>query len=362
MGRRQIIAPTPERGKVQALEGLRALMAWWVVFGHLSHTLGLNLPLIDNNTLAVDVFVILSGYVIFRLIDVKQEAYGPYLVRRMFRIFPLYLSVLLVSTILLPVYARALADIPFHTARNVERLTQTIEAIRALPTHLLFHIPLLQGLVPTYIIPDVAYTIVGQAWSISLELQYYLVAPLIFLSISRPRLLPLVVIAVIALLLVRGMTDAFLGHKILLFGIGITSHLAVHHVRQPEQRLALIVLIGLGIGVIIQRPASVIPVAIWAVAFASTRYDNHRLPRAIQRVLIARPLVFLGERSYSIYMVHMIPLYLGVFLLNQLAISHFEYGLLLILFTSALTLGVSMVTFLLIEKPGIMLGARLAGR
>jgi peptidoglycan/LPS O-acetylase OafA/YrhL len=40
--------------------------------------LGWTLPLINRNTLAVDVFIVLSGFVIAGLIDRRNEAYLPY--------------------------------------------------------------------------------------------------------------------------------------------------------------------------------------------------------------------------------------------------------------------------------------------
>ncbi|MDO9607223.1 MAG: hypothetical protein Q7J26_01760 [Brevundimonas sp.] len=55
-------APSDER--IAPLEGVRGLMAWWVVLGHYAHTVGLTNPILENNALAVDVFVILSGFVI----------------------------------------------------------------------------------------------------------------------------------------------------------------------------------------------------------------------------------------------------------------------------------------------------------
>ena len=49
---------TQRHSKIQSLEGLRALMAWWVVLGHVSLTFDYDLPIVDRNTLAVDVFVL----------------------------------------------------------------------------------------------------------------------------------------------------------------------------------------------------------------------------------------------------------------------------------------------------------------
>lgn len=43
--------------RIAPLEGIRGIMAWWVVVGHVAHTVGLEIPLISNNALAVDVFI-----------------------------------------------------------------------------------------------------------------------------------------------------------------------------------------------------------------------------------------------------------------------------------------------------------------
>jgi peptidoglycan/LPS O-acetylase OafA/YrhL len=114
-----MIYVSPKRAKIGALEGLRGLMAWWVVLGHLSVSFDWSLPLVDNNTLAVDVFIVLSGFVIARLIDRKAEGYAPFITRRAFRLFPLYLVVLAVSVSLLWVQLGAWAEIPIRNEKTL---------------------------------------------------------------------------------------------------------------------------------------------------------------------------------------------------------------------------------------------------
>lgn len=89
---------------IKELEGLRGLMALWVVFGHSLAALPLinqHVPPTALNSYAVDVFIILSGFVIFFMIDNKRQPYFQYITQRFFRIFPLYLLVLVASTILI---------------------------------------------------------------------------------------------------------------------------------------------------------------------------------------------------------------------------------------------------------------------
>lgn len=89
---------------IKELEGLRGLMAIWVVLGHSLAALPIinkHVPPTLLNSYAVDVFIILSGFVIFFMIDNKKQSYPQYIIQRFFRIFPLYLLILAVSVFLI---------------------------------------------------------------------------------------------------------------------------------------------------------------------------------------------------------------------------------------------------------------------
>jgi peptidoglycan/LPS O-acetylase OafA/YrhL len=215
-------------------------MAWWVVAGHVSLALNWDLPLIDSNKLAVDVFILLSGFVIALLVERKAETYPAYLVRRGFRLFPLYIVVLIASSILLPVQLAAWKAAP-PTGVNLYRVALAQEAISNFGFHFLTHVPLLQGIVPKCINSEVAYTIVGQAWSISLEWQFYIVAPALILAMLSRRWF----IAVAGLISLAApsflFTDAYIGGKILLFSVGIATKAALRPERRSESLTALTV-------------------------------------------------------------------------------------------------------------------------
>ncbi len=252
---RTVATPTLEREKIQALEGLRGVMAAWVMLGHVSLTFDLGVPLIDQNTLPVDVFIILSGFVIFRLIDLKREPYPQYLARRAFRIFPLYLLVLLASAALLWIQLQAMTDIPFQSTRNLGRLTLARAAIDHLPQHLLAHLPLFQGLVPDRFLPLGAYAILGQSWSVSMEWQFYIVAPLAFAALARRRWWIVLAVAIAALVFIRvHVNDAFLGAKVLHFALGGGSYFLIN--RCPPARIPVAVLVLIGITVLAAWPGS----------------------------------------------------------------------------------------------------------
>src|SRR5579872_2939516 len=100
---------TSERmGKVRAIEGLRGVLALWVVLGHILAAAGLGehwrgpFAVLAAGGNAVDAFIIVSGFVIFYLIETARESYGRFIFRRALRLYPVYLLCLLVSIPLLP--------------------------------------------------------------------------------------------------------------------------------------------------------------------------------------------------------------------------------------------------------------------
>ncbi len=86
---------------VPALTGLRGIAAWWVVIYHFSEPLERVLPawmyeVVKQGYLAVDLFFILSGYVLYlayadSLREMKWRPVWRFWVNRLIRIYPLYI-------------------------------------------------------------------------------------------------------------------------------------------------------------------------------------------------------------------------------------------------------------------------------
>ncbi|MGA7936760.1 MAG: acyltransferase family protein, partial [Kovacikia sp.] len=100
--------------RITEFEGLRALLAWWFFLGHAlvfsGFTDSKSLPIFASwlleNGYAVDVFIILSGFVIFLLLDTNpHKSYAQFIVERLFRIYPIFLVALLVGVALTPLQA-----------------------------------------------------------------------------------------------------------------------------------------------------------------------------------------------------------------------------------------------------------------
>src|ERR1700754_946146 len=81
--------------RFQAIEGLRGVLAWAVVFSHLvyfadTYTHGFGGRIAHIGRPSVLIFIIVSGFVITHVLIERPEPYGSYLARRFMRIFPLF--------------------------------------------------------------------------------------------------------------------------------------------------------------------------------------------------------------------------------------------------------------------------------
>ncbi|MEP9400293.1 acyltransferase [Sphingomonas sp. VNH70] len=177
--------------KFVAIESLRGWMAWWVVLGHAIHLSGTGalfagypLKLLPAGGLAVNVFMVVSGFVIAHLLLGAREGYGPYLLRRGWRLLPLMVVMLALAALVRPLYALAFIDNPFAAERAAAALRFQSEAA-AWPAHLIAHLTMLHGALPGEILRYANLSFLAPAWSISLEWQFYIVAPLLLLLLTR---------------------------------------------------------------------------------------------------------------------------------------------------------------------------------
>ena len=95
----------PDAAYVPALTGLRGIAAWWVVLYHFSDPLAGHAPAwfyagVKQGYLAVDLFFVLSGYVIFLtsakgLQSINWHSVSRFWINRLIRIYPLHLTVML---------------------------------------------------------------------------------------------------------------------------------------------------------------------------------------------------------------------------------------------------------------------------
>jgi peptidoglycan/LPS O-acetylase OafA/YrhL len=363
-----------------AIEGARAWLAWGVVLSHINQSLGLDEMFGGHWVWAaragegVFVFIAISGFVITHLVLDKHEPYPRYLLRRAFRLFPAYWIGYAIALAVLPFAVASLAHMPWandpaYTWDTLIYNWSDAMAHNAWP-QILLHLLLLQGVVPDSVLPFSGTAVLGPAWSLTLEWQFYLVAPALIWALASKRWRLLTVVVVTAALALFHL-DAF-GHFMLpnflpgaayIFMIGIACRLGF---RQAQQ-VALPPEVALGCLVVGAIFPDVLWLSVWFALYVFLlngerwRTEPSFIASGFRAAFGSKAAQYLGARSYSVYILHLPILQLltwgfvthGVFTQVQL------FAILLVA-TSVSVLIASDILYRLVERPMITLGARLA--
>lgn len=347
--------------KFAALEGLRGWLAWAVVADHLAYwsdTWGVLGHILRNTgTPAVMVFIIISGFVITHLVSEGREPYRVYITRRFFRLFPLFAVMCIVGYF--AYHLQTQISVPFDPVFMdwLHRIVASMD--QYLWWHVMSHATMLFGTVPYSWLPETDYVFVMYAWSISLEWQFYLVAPLIVWAlVRRPVLAPVLALgfAAIQILLRKMLAGSYEQSALMLvvsgwFAVGIASRLLYPsfegRIKQWYIPLACIIALY---AVTHQQT-----LAVWAVVYLGLLAP----PSRFYQLVLESPLpLYLGSRSYSTYLGHfpviVVCQYLGVRWLGHVP----GYPALALMVIPS-TLLLSEVLYRTIELPGIRLGSKL---
>lgn len=341
--------------RVHNFESLRGLLALFVVSIHIYLISGLtpdSLGIFHRLVMLhapVDVFIILSGFVIFLLLDSRQEPFHLYIIRRAFRIFPAYLVCLAILIPILPLSLSVVESLPWRPDFVQGEIGALEASIQQFLPHLLSHLTLTNGLFGHWL-PYSAFSFLGPAWSLSLEWQFYTVAPFIWACFkTKNRLTALLAVCVLTLAFWQfrhGEYMGFLPQKLPFFLVGILTFYVFKYRSAPLSKpfhwqswAMLIVYTGwvactLGFEAII----------IWAsVAFLSYR----KMP-----VLEVPVLNYLGQISFSLYISHMLFVYIAMLLLQPFHIqTSWLYFTCLYSLSVPMVIGFSHVLYRQVEKP-----------
>ncbi|MCC4105228.1 acyltransferase family protein [Serratia ureilytica] len=357
---------------IKELDGLRGLMALWVVAGHAYEAIPSMtkiIPITLLNDFAVDVFIVLSGFVIFNLLNKGKLSYKKYITQRWMRLFPIYLVVLAASISSMYFYREILTIAPFSPSTE-HRIYQVDTYLSNQISHLLPHIFLLQGVIPERILPLAGTTIVGQAWSASVEWQFYLIAPVLFVFLSklmaspsnRAFLLAFSFLVVMILLSKILHNKAFAGGSMASFLIGFISFFFYRDIL-PSITLAKLKTISFLVVVssILLLKKDCIGYVIWFVTFFAVLIGmKSERGNLITKSFDNKIMQIVGKVSYSVYMVHMLVIYFSLYLFVALEVNVGFGYLMLVPISIIVSLIISMVTFKFIEQPMMNLGKRVS--
>jgi len=329
-----------ERRNIPALTGLRGVAAAWVMLFHMT----IGIPIVRYGYLGVDAFFILSGYVLTYVYAGKLANVGDYfgfLRARLARIYPLHLATLCVLALMVV----ALPDFADRYPIPDERWGFG---------------PFLASL---FLVQNWGYFLPTSwntpAWSLSAEWFAYLIFPLFLFATqwSRSKITPLVLagslfLALYAAFTLKGMSSLLAGgvpgmlRMTCEFAAGCLLCRAVANGLPRLPPVADIAALALLLIAVMAGEAFTF-LALPAVALL-VLLAVQQSPTA--RLLSKAPIVFLGEISYSIYLIHWILIQGSQwFLSGRLAGTSWQViwniGLVLV------CIGISTLSYRWIEQP-----------
>jgi peptidoglycan/LPS O-acetylase OafA/YrhL len=346
-----------------------------VVLGHIVLFAGLSrvgFPdrLGDMASVSVEVFIIVSGFVITHLLLTRREAYLPYIAKRFFRLFPAFVACAAAGAAAIAVSRTPWPSDPTYQYGLQLAALKDAEA-RHLTAHVLLHLTMLHGMFPNNVLNVSQWALLPTAWSASLEWQFYLVAPVVVLLFRRKGGAILVALLTIGGLWSygHGYLGTFESPSILpgaaeFFLLGIASRFCWGEIKVPAPASVAIAI--LTIGYLTQQMAIGLWLAfltyMFRAATEATGADRWLL-RAGDALFASRTAEWAGKRTYSVYLVHY-PIF--QLLLTAMAFAGLRSpaqvaGLLLIL-GFPLTALVAEVVHRCVELPGIELGREIARR
>jgi peptidoglycan/LPS O-acetylase OafA/YrhL len=343
----------PLRHQNRALTSIRGVAALWVVGLHLQFGLSLlgyreGGAIFKPGYLAVDIFFILSGFVITAVHrDLATATDGmDFFIRRVFRIYPLHLFVL---TLLLALWLWEVTQYGSHD-----------------PTEQLRDLPIVALLLQPYLIQGLTWNTVS--WSIGVEMLCYLLFPLA-LRLLCPRPLPgtLLLLAVACLFERHAHSEMVWGWPAIQrglagFALGMVLQQASSLLPRPSGRAAdLFGILALAGIVFALSTHAAQDVPLWAALLIfALAAERGRLSRALG----APPLYWLGQISFSLYLLHPTLASLAFALLPPAALHLGPHATPVVwsAILLAVLLGLATVTWALVEEPARRLGGRLARR
>lgn len=343
--------------KILALESLRGLAAFLVFLHHIPawEPAIQSLPVLRNAQLMVDLFFVLSGYVIYRSYGERIRGAGDiarFQFLRFGRLYPVHLLVML---------GFGLAELSKYLVE--QRLgaqfgRPAFEHLTAL--NVAANLTLTQSL---GLFPDLP-AINGPSWSVSTEFYTYLLFAFVALcprpaKIGAFAALAAAAIACLALVdaqtlvrhgnLLRCIAGFFLG---CLTALG-SERMSRAGLRVPGWTLGL--MLALVVALLCFQPTEEkISLAIQPLSVGLILATVHGARGPLLALLNSAPLVMLGTLSYSVYMCHYLILWsVDNVLQHVLRTGPLGTGAALGAYaaTIALTLGVSALVYRLIEQP-----------
>ena len=360
------------------VEGLRALACLTVVFNHAiaeSYPSAYHVSIPENLSLlrlwfafghhAVTAFIVISGFCLglpAASQQFKREiGWGTFMVRRIARILPPYYAALIISLII----AWAFFPSPVGIHYDFSAHPRSID--------ILSHVLILQNIVGT---GEINYSL----WSIATELHIYAGFPLLVKVLSKRggwfhALLGVLISFALSFLLLETRLSRAYVHLAGAFIVGVGASWVVsgdhnHNFTNILRKISKPVAIGF-----------MTLVVVWTIILPRSLYKPFILPHDFlvmigigailiwcgsisgfgRKLLELKPLVWLGERSYSLYLLH-VPIQAALLkvAINSLDLTHTERLVFSLTVGFGILLGLTWVFHRFVEIPAMALSRGVA--
>ena len=343
--------PTGERFVL--VDALRGIAAFAVLCHHLLHNSSLERPLwkilpgwfaefCHFGAFGVQIFFVLSGFVIahsLRNVSLTSGGLGNFFLRRQLRLDPPYWTVLLITILMLFVEMR----MPWIDRKPIPGIADVVKNMLYLQT-------ITKGM-----------AIVGVAWTLCLEVQFYLVFILLLLAgkwaggpkvkAENVSLLLVASLGLVSITLSKEQWTVWFLQWWFYFAAGVICYWGV---RDRKQRFAFPVFMALSaIGLYTKDPLPLLVGAATAILLytAGTR-------GGLTTWLNFRVLQYLGKISYSLYLIH---LTVAVYILRfgfRMTQEDPTWALLWFTLAMGVSIAAGHLFFVFVERPSMRFASR----
>lgn len=326
------------------IDGLRAIAIATVLLDHL------DVPGFSGGFVGVDVFFVISGYLITTLIA-EAQAKGTFSLlvfyeRRMRRIFPALFATLA---------ATLLAGAALMTPADFEDLGKSIGAAAISGANVWFWSS------SGYFAPDAERLALLHTWSLAVEEQFYLLFPALMIGLAATPRLPrrAVLAGLLALSFAWSaatsgiwpdaafyLLPARAGELLLGALVALSAAPAVD--ARGRESLAVLGLTLIAVAVAVIDPADPFPswrAALPCLGTALVIHAGRAGPTAVGALLATPPMRFLGAISYSLYLWHWPVIVFARYRFFD------ELGAMEILLLAGLSIGLATLSWRFVERP-----------
>lgn len=319
------------------IDGLRSFAVVSVILFHFG--------LLPNGFLGVDIFFVISGYlitgIIYKALNENSFSVKDFYIRRTKRIIPLVSFICLITII---------TGTIFMLPDDLENLAQSLIATNLFGNNIL-------AVLTTKNYWDVVneYKPLMHTWSLAIEEQYYLLYPFLFLFIGKKRIkwiLPILLgLTVVSIILFFSPFPQYYKFYLLPFRFfelsigGVSAILLNRRLINHNFSFILLILIIIILSFEIQFIPNNVLLFITILFTTGILISANSLNKISSSFLENKIAVFIGKISFSLYMWHQVILAFSRYFIFQ------ELTPLALMKISIVTIILSIMTYYFIEKP-----------